>query len=76
MKKTPLLALPVFYQGLEPGPPAKAEELALDGVVVGESVFAPDGVEDPVADVDQVQKIAEFLVGQIDLHGKSLLKRV
>ena len=69
-----LLPLPIFHQGLHFRAPAQAKELTLDGVIIPEPVIAPDGVEHPVSDVDQIQKIAEFLARKIDLHGDSLLK--
>ena len=52
---------------------AQREELFLQLVVYLKAILLPAGIEDPVADIYHVQKAAEFLLRQFDLHSPPLL---
>ena len=68
-----ILALPLLHQGVHTLAAAEGEELTLHMVVVFKAVVAAGGVQNPIADIDQVQQAPEFLLCQIDLHGRGLL---
>jgi hypothetical protein len=57
------LSVPQFGKGGGQG-----KQLAFQVVIVGKTVRTSGGVEDPVSDIDQVQKPAEFPGCQFDLH--------
>ena len=50
-----------------------AEDKAFYLVVIREALVSPCGVEDPVADIDQVQQAPKLLVGKFQSHPQDLL---
>ena len=57
-----------FRKRLHPAFRGQLEELLLQQVVVLEAILPAGGVQDPVADIDEVQQPPEFLVAQFDVH--------
>ena len=47
---------------------AQRKELFLQNIVILKPVFLACGVEDPVADVDEIQQPPELLVGEFYVH--------
>ena len=62
------VALPALGQRAHARARREREELFLQQVVILKAVRAAAGVQDPVADVDQIQQPAVFLFGQIDVQ--------
>ena len=67
-----IAAFPLFGEHTHAVVPAQAEELALQIVIDGKAVVAAGGVEYPVSDIYKIQKAAEFLLTQFNLHGAFL----
>ena len=54
---------------------AVGEDQALHLVIVTDAVVPAGGVEDPVADIHHVEKTAELLFRQFDIHNARLLRK-
>ena len=47
---------------------AQRKDLLLQNIIVLKPVFLARGVEDPVADIDEIQQPPELLVGELNVH--------
>ena len=57
-------------QGMElPQPGALGKYFAFHLIIVIQPVAAAGGIEDPVADIDEIQQPAEFFICKLDIHG-------
>ncbi len=67
--------LPLIHlgQGGHTADQGLAEDKAFYLVVIREALVSPCGVEDPVADIDQVQQAPKLLVGKFQSHPQDLL---
>ena len=70
-----VLPFPFFHQNVHAVAAAQAEELALHVVIILKPLIAAGGVQNPIADVDQIQQSAKLLFRQLNLHGHGLLSQ-